>query len=290
MKRLSLICASIIVVLGMSACKDTNTDSNIGLSAEELALLQSENRVLKDQLAEKDSVLNESILLFNEIEENLSMINLKEDEIRLKSKDVELAEDGKQWILQEIQNINYLREANAKKVSSLNKQLKNSNGKIGELEKLINNLLAKIETQDQEIEMLRTELSDLDREYVELLEAYQEQSTLAAETIMELNTAYYAYGTYDELEENGVLVKEGGFIGIGKKMELNDEVNMEYFTKIDISKITKIEMDGGKKIKFISDHPSSSYQLESKDNKHTLTIIDPAKFWKVSKVLVATID
>ena len=67
MKRLSLICASIIVVLGMSACKDTNTDSNIGLSAEELALLQSENRVLKDQLAEKDSVLNESILLFNEI-------------------------------------------------------------------------------------------------------------------------------------------------------------------------------------------------------------------------------
>ncbi|MFD1553557.1 hypothetical protein DNU06_07730 [Putridiphycobacter roseus] len=290
MKRLSLICVSILVVMSMSACKDSTTESTIGLNAEELAKLQSENRVLKGELAEKDSVLNESILLFNEIEENLSMINLKEDEIRLKSKNVELAEDGKQWILQEIQNINYLREANAKKVASLNKQLKNSNGKIAELDKLITNLRGKIETQDEEIEMLRTELSDLDREYVELLEAYQEQSTLAAETLIELNTAYYAYGTYQELAENGVLVKEGGFIGLGKKMELSDEVNMEYFTKIDISRVTTIEMDGGKKIKFISDHPSSSYQLESNDTKHKLTIIDPAKFWKVSKVLVATID
>ena len=281
---------SSLIAIGMIACTTDTTETLSGIDAEELAKLKSENRILQSQLNEKDSVLNESILLFNEIEQNLAIINLKEDEIRFKSQDVELAEDGKQWILQEIQNINYLREANQKKIKSLNAQLKNSNGKIAELDKLITSLSSKIQVQDQEIEILRSELSDLDKEYVELLEAYQEQSTLAAETILELNSAYYAYGSYKELKSNGVLVKEGGFIGIGKKTELNDNFNEDYFTKIDITKNTKIEINGGKKVKLISDHPSSAYSVKTEGTKHLITISDPKKFWKVSKYLVAVTD
>ena len=279
-----------IVAASMSACTNDTTDNSAGMDAEELALLKSENRALQSQLNEKDSVLNESIMLFNEIEDNLAKINLKEDEIRFKSKDVELAEDGKQWILQEIQNINYLREDNQKKLKSINAQLKNSNSKISELQKLITSLQSKIEVQDQEIEILRAELSDLDKEYVELLEAYQEQSALAAETSMELNTAYYAYGSFAELESNGVLVKEGGFIGIGKKTELNDNFNEDYFTKIDITKINTIEINGGKKVKLISDHPSSAFSIKTDGTKHIITISDSRKFWKVSKYLVAVTD
>ncbi|MFK8038880.1 MAG: hypothetical protein AB8B74_11355 [Crocinitomicaceae bacterium] len=276
--------------LMMIACTTNTTDAPNTMDAEELAKLKSENRALQASLSEKDSVLNESLLLFNEIEENLAKINLKEDEIRFKSKDVELAEDGKQWILQEIQNINYLREANQKKIKTLNKQLKNSSGKITELENLISGLSSKIELQDQEIELLRTELSDLDREYVELLEAYQEQSVLTAETIQELNTAYYTYGSFDELESNGVLVKEGGFIGIGKKTELNANFNEDYFTEIDVNKVSEIEVSGGKKIKLVSDHSSSSYSIETNGTKHILSISDPSKFWKVSKYLVIVTD
>jgi DNA repair exonuclease SbcCD ATPase subunit len=279
-----------ILTFILGACTNDNTTDSSAIDSEEFAKLQSENRLLQSQLNEKDSVLNESIMLFNEIEENLAKINLKEDEIRFKSQDVELAEDGKEWILQEIQNINYLREANQKKIKSLNAQLKSSNGKISELEKLIASLTAKIEVQDQEIDMLRAELSDLDKEYVELLEAYQEQSSLAAETIMELNTAYYAYGSFEELEANGVLVKEGGFIGIGKKTELNDNFNEDYFTKIDITQVNEIEINGGKKVKLISDHPSSAYSVKTDGTKHMLTITDAKRFWKVSKYLVAVTD
>lgn len=272
------------------ACKTDTTESTNNFDAEELAKLKTENRLLQTQLNEKDSSLNESILLFNEIEENLAKINLKENEIRFKSKDIELAEDGKQWILQEIQNINYLREANQKKIKSLNAQLKKSGNNISELEKLMSGLQSKIEIQDEEIELLRTELSDLDREYVELLEAYQESTSLAAETIVELNTAYYAYGSFEELETNGVLVKEGGFIGIGKKTELDDNFNEEYFTKVDITKTNEIKISGGKKVKLISDHPSNSYKIESSGTNHLLTIKDARKFWKVSKYLVAVTD
>lgn len=276
----------------ISACNTSpeSTDSLGNEESEKMARLRSENRALESQLLEKDSVLNESIMLFNEIEENLAMINLKEDEIRFRSNDLELAEDGKQWILQEIQNINYLREANQKKVSELNGQLKNKNLQIEEFKSMVSSLMNKIEVQEEEIEMLRVELSDLDKEYVELLEAYQEQSQIAAETIRELNTVYYAYGTEQELIENGVIVKEGGFIGIGKKTALKGDLNDAYFTKVDLSQKRQIDVMGGAKVRFITDHPSSSYEIVSTGQKHSIKIIDPKTFWKVSKYLVVVVE
>jgi hypothetical protein len=283
---------SLIATLSLVSCNlNEGSDTEAGGSAdgEELAKLRSENRDLKDQLVAKDSMLNESIMLFNEIEHNLAMINLKEDEIRLRSNDVELAEDGKQWILQEIQNINYLREANAKKVEELSASLDDKNLQIEEFQKLVSELLNKIQVQEEEIEMLRVELADLDREYVELLEAYQEQTELAIETMQELNSAYYAYGSTSELLANEVIVKEGGFIGIGKKATLKSDFNDEYFTPIDMMKTKSIEVIG-KKVKFITDHPSSSYELISNGDNHQIKIKDPKSFWKVSKYLVVVVD
>lgn len=280
---------SLFIVTLFMACNTSpeTTDSVNSGDSEELARLRSEVRDLENKLVEKDSVLNESIMLFNEIEENLAKINLKEDEIRFRSNDIELAEDGKQWILQEIENINYLREENQKKVGELNKQLANKNVEISELKILVSNLMNKIEVQEEEIEMLRVELSDLDKEYVELLEAYQEQSQIAAETIRELNTVYYAYGSEKELIENGVIVKEGRFLM--RKTELRGDLNDEYFTQIDLTKKDKIEVVG-KKVKFITDHPSSSYEIISEGQNHTIQINDPKTFWKVSKYLVVVVD
>ncbi len=283
--------ALLTLTTGLFSCKsDVTTTESSPNNNEELAMLKSEKRELEAQLAAKDSVLNESILLFNEIEDNLAMINFKEDEIRIKSQDVELAEDGKQWILQQIQNINQLREDNKRKVNQLTKQLKSKNNKIASLEKLVASLQGKIVDQDVEIDILRAELENLDREYVELLEAYQTQSTMTLELMQEANKVYFAYGTEKELVANGVIVKEGGFIGIGKKANLKGDFNDEYFTEVDLTKTESIAVEGGKKIKIITDHPSSSYTVDSKEKQHTIKISDVKNFWKVSKYLVVIVD
>lgn len=287
MKNFSIFLMTLVV---LSSCSGSeNTENGSSESNDELARLRSENRDLQAQLEEKDSVLNDAIMLFNEIEENLAMINLKDDEIRLRSTNVELAEDGKQWILQEIQNINYLREENGKKIEELNKMLKSDKLQIAELQNMVNNLLHQIQVQEEEIEMLRLELSDLDREYVELLEAYEEQTEIAFETLKELNKAFYAYGTEDELVENGVIVKEGGFIGINKKISLKADFNDDYFTQIDLSKDKIIEIVG-KKFRFITDHPSTAYSTVSLGQSHKIVIEDPKSFWKVSKYLVVVVE
>jgi len=277
------------ISLLLLSCNSGTSDNNSSSSdSEELARLKSENRDLQNKLLEKDSVLNDAIQLFNEIEENLAMIHLKDDEIRLRSTNVELAEDGKQWILQEIQNINYLREANQKQHQQ-NKKVKNQNLQIDEFQKMITNLMQQISVQDEEIEMLRLELADLDREYVELLEAYQEQTEITLETLKELNKAFYAYGTEEELVANGVIVKEGGFIGINKKVALKSDFNDDYFTQIDLQKTKSIQVVG-KKYRFITDHPSTSYTVTSSGQNHKITIQDPKTFWKVSKYLVVVVE
>lgn len=287
MKYFSIVLFLSIIV---SACNTSTPDGEVSAQeSEELARLKSENRELQNQLHDKDSALNDAIMLFNEIEENLAMINLKDDEIRLRSTNVELAEDGKQWILQEIQNINYLREANQKKVEELNKMLKADNLQIQELQTMVNNLMGQIQLQEEEIEMLRLELSDLDREYVELLEAYQEQSQITFETLKELNKVFYAYGTEEELVSNGVIVKEGGFIGFNKKVSLKDDFNDEYFTQIDLQKDKTIQVTGSK-FRFITDHPSTSYETVTNGQNHKIIINDPNSFWKVSRYLVIVVD
>jgi len=287
MKKFSL---AILFSAVLISCNTGTPDTTISAEeSEELARLKSENRDLQSKLVEKDSVLNDAIMLFNEIEENLAMINLKDEEIRFRSTNVELAEDGKQWILQEIQNINYLREENQKKVQELNKQLKNKNLQIAEFQIMINNLLHQITVQEEEIEMLRLELADLDREYVELLEAYQEQTEITVETFKELNKAFYAYGTEAELISNGVIVKEGGFIGMNKRTALKNDFNDEYFTQIDLSQQKTIEFVG-KKYRFITDHPSSSYEVVSTGQSHKIVVQDPNSFWKVTKYLLIVVD
>lgn len=280
----------LLISFFVAACNTGTPDETVSSEeSEELARLKSENLELQNKLHDKDSALNDAIMLFNEIEENLAMINLKDDEIRLRSTNVELAEDGKQWILQEIQNINYLREANQKKVEELNKMLEADNLQIQELQTMVHNLMGQIQLQEEEIEMLRLELADLDREYVELLEAYQEQSQITFETLKELNKVFYAYGTEDELVANGVIVKEGGFIGMNKKIGLRDDFNDSYFTQIDLSK-DKIIQVTGKKIRFITDHPSTSYNIVSLGQSHKIVINDPNSFWKVSRYLVIVVE
>jgi DNA repair exonuclease SbcCD ATPase subunit len=256
---------------------------------DEVTRLQNELKALQQDIEERDALLNESISTFNEIQENVAKISLKEQEIRLKSGDAKLTPDQKEWILEELKHINYLREENIRKINSLNKQIKDRDIRIIELQTMVNRLADQVQSQEDLITSLQTELADMDREYSKLFDAYMEQSQLALETMKELNKVYYVYGTLDELKQNNVVVQEGGFIGIGKKAAIKDGFNEDYFTAADKHKLSKITVVG-KKLRIISDHPSDSYKIEEKGGSKVIQITKPGEFWKISKYLVVIVD
>lgn len=275
-----------LILFAFTAC-NTDSSNNTDENQEEVAeLIELKNKVAQLELenSQKDSVLNETFSFFNDIQINLLKITSKQDEIRLKSSDTELTNDDKEWILQEINNINFLRNQNAKTVASLRKQLKDSGIEITELKDMVDGLVKQIHDKDLQIASLQDQLADVNMEYANLFDEYQQQVELALDVMKEMNTVYYAYGTLEELIENGVLMKEGGFIGIGKKTNMAEDFNQKYFEKLDKTKVREIRIVG-KKPKIATDHPLSSYDW----NGDRLIIKDSDKFWRISSYLVITV-
>lgn len=282
----------IVLVLSLisffiSSCSD-ESNAVSEKKNERVAELESELSQIKLDNELKDNLVNESLTFFNEIQSNLESIQLKKNEIRLKSQNSELTEDDKTYIIEQIKYINYLREENGKKVNQLNNTLKESGLRIVELENLIERLMKEIDVKDQEISLLQEELNSVNAEYSKLFDAYIEQTIIVDELKGQINTGYYTYGTYKELSENKVVEKKDGFIGIGRKTALVDNFNEDYFIKIDIYKKKDIFVEG-LKVKFITDHPSSSYSLEKDENNTKISITNPQEFWKVSKYLVVIV-
>ena len=96
--------------------------------------------------------------------------------------------------------------------------------------------------------------------------------------------------TSKELIAQGVLTKEGGFIGIGKAEKLKEDFNKNYFTQIDITESMSIPL-ACKKAKLITTHPSGSYKFDGPEGKiEKLTITNSEEFWSVSKYLVVVVE
>lgn len=279
---------SLFVVSTLLSCKQ---DPVSGESVDSAKVADLENEIAQLRLDQqlKDSVINESLAFFNEIQSNLEAIALKKDEIRLKSDNPEASNNDKEWILEEIRHINFLREENAKKVAQLNSQIQKSGLKIKELEAMIERLVNDIHARDEQIASLQNELESMDVEYSKLFDAYQEMNLRVDNLTDELHRAYYTYGTTSELVKNGVIEQKNGFIGIGKKVSLLDDFNEKYFAAVDFTQDKELFIEGNN-LRMITDHPSSSYQLIPNGANTKLKINNPHDFWKISKYLVIVVD
>jgi seryl-tRNA synthetase len=184
-------------------------------------------------------------------------------------------------------------------VGELEKKLKSSKYKNAEYVKVIEGLKKRIEEQNQQIESLQKELAEKNimiqglNEDVKSLSANvdtlkslsSEQKKKIENQTQSLNTVYYVVGTSKELKEHGVVDRSGGFIGMGKTSKLSTSINTDYFTKIDLTKVTKIPVQSDKAV-VISSHPDGSYSFEGSKPIQNLVVSDPQKFWSLSKYLV----
>jgi len=282
-----------ILTFSLIACQqEEKKEGAADAENPDMEKLREENEKLKSDLATRDESMNESIRLFNEIEDNLSAIRQKEKVINLsRNNDPEFQQDQKERIIEEIQLINSLLEENKNKVNLLRSKLSKADIKVGEMDKMIEALVKKVEEQETLIVELRDELAKYDIAMAELTATLNETMAVVEEKDAELNKAWFVFGTTKELKEQGVVTKEGGFIGLGKIVKMREDFNQEYFTQIDITKTKEIPL-GAKKVKILTTHPAGSYKLvNSADEKvEKLQITNPDKFWSVSKYLCMIVE
>jgi predicted nucleic acid-binding Zn-ribbon protein len=261
-------------------------EPKVNREADSLAAL---NRAMGESLSEKDSNMAELIAAFNEIQENMSYIRQKQgmiNEVATKGGDVE---SKKRTILDGMQTINTIMDENKAKVKGLTEKLSKSNSKISELEKFVNNLNALVNQKDSEIVTLKTDLETKNFQIGELNKRVEGLKQESGSKTKVINTAYFTAGTKKELTAKGVITREGGFIGIGKREKLSDQFNTANFQKIDITEFKSLKLEATK-IKLITTHPAGSYVIQSKDATSTLIINDEETFWSANKYLVVLIE
>lgn len=271
------------------ACNDDELE-------EKIIKLEAEKIEAEAQIEGKEALIIDFIASMNEIEANLTMIKERENIItaRFDKGNVEMNNTMKSQIMEDIELINNLLIDNKEKMEALNARFRKSekqfNFKIKELETMIESLAQRIQEKDVEIADLHIQLAEANKQLMVLFQEYNNRIEELGEQEDKLNTAYYCYGSSKELIEQGVLSKKGGFIGIGKTEKLSKDFNKKYFTQIDISIVDEIELMS-KKIKIITNHPSTSYKTEGKDGAiDKLKILDAKAFWSSSKYLVIIVE
>lgn len=276
---------TLFLITVLFACKEEPQQRT---DTADIALLKSQMEQMELDAQLKDSIVNESLSFFNEIQENLLAIGVKEESVRQQSGDTEIANNEREMVLNEIRQINNLRTDNAKKMTQLQDQMKNSGMKIIELEAMVNRLMQQLADKDAEIQSLQKELEQKNKDFARLFDAYQEKDYQIDLMKEDMNTAYYVYGTEKELLKNEVISKNKGFVGIGKKVRLKEDFNENYFTKID-KRSKKDFLISGDKIELISTHPTSSYDLIPVGENTKLVVKDAKGFWKVSQYLIVVV-
>lgn len=278
MKKLTLLG---LCLATMVACKQEKpkTDSALVLQRDSL------NQII----AQKDNEINDMMSTMNEIEEGFREISEAENRVSI-AKDGEGA-NKQQRIRENMQFIQQTMKQNRELINKLRQQLRESSFKGGQFKRAIENLAAQLEEKDRQIQQLRAELDAKDIHISELDESIANlntdvsnltaESSRKSETInaqdKELNTAWFVFGTKNELKEQNIYVK-------GKVLQSN--FNKEYFTKIDIRIDKEIKLYS-RSAEMLTAHPSNSYTLQRDANKqYVLRITNPQLFWSTSKYLV----
>ena len=282
MKRILIIA---IAALALTGCQEKKNTA---------AVSQTDGRIdsLQRIIDQKDNELNDVISTFNEIQEGFRLIELAE-------KNVSIIKDGEatnkpEQIRESIRSIQQRMQHNRELIARLQQQVREGSSRSEELRRTINNFVKELEAKNNELQQLRTELQEKDIRIAELdntvstlnsdVTQLREETAKKTETInnqdVQLNSAWYVFGTKKELQEQNIYQK-------GKVLQSN--FNKNYFTKIDIRVDKEIKLYS-KSARMLTSHPAGSYTLQpDAQQQYVLRITNPQQFWSTSKYLVVLV-
>ena len=266
---------------------------------DQLNQIESHNFNLTENIQDRDSVINDFVSTFNEIDENLTFIHQRRNQLTLEASQ-EMNSNRKSEILDDIRLMDSMLVASSKHIEDLEKRLKDSGVRMRSFENRIASLNQTITQNTTEMEELRRVVEEKDYQIAELstrIDQYQTELDVKneelyikemdiLETNRQMNTAYYALGSYKELKEQGIVDRTGGLLGLGSTKTIQQNLRNEYFTPLDIREIKTIPI-ASKTAKIITEHPDDSYELVMEDGLISALVIEnPDEFWRISKYAV----
>ena len=271
-----------IAILFLSAC---------GHQAQEL---QTQNQKTQDSLMvvvqQKDSALTDFVNSIDRIQANLDSVKTVAHVLKVNSE----AKASTGTIVEDVKLLGRMIIADNKALAALEVRLKKSDKKNASLEDMVHRLGVELNYKDTEIVGLQETLVETNNTLQITLAQLNDSINVAVRERQkigmmqaDLNTVYYAIGTMKALKHEGIVTKEGGFIGIGREAVLSNNVNSSAFIKADKTVLQHVALDAGF-VSVITEHPTDSYTVTKTVNA-SLDITNADAFWSKSKYLVVVI-
>ena len=278
-------------ILFLVACTLSLSACNTGGQQD---AIQQERDSLQRIINEKDMELDDIMGTFNEVQEGIRRINEAEGRVTIADGSPESA-STREVIHENMEFIQQAMQQNREMIAQLQEKLKNSSIKGTKMQQTIESLQTQIDAQAARIQELEASLAEKDalieaqgdaiaglsNNVASLTEENKAKTEKVQQQDKELNTAWFVFGTKNELKEQKILDK-------GDVLKSGD-FNKDYFTKIDIRYDKDLKFYS-KSAQLLSTHPAGSYKLaKNKDGEYELHITNPQKFWSVSKYLVVQV-
>lgn len=256
--------------------------------------LQTQNQKTQDSLMvvvqQKDSALTDFVNSIDRIQANLDSVKTVAHILKVNSE----AKASTGTIVEDVKLLGRMIIADNKALAALEVRLKKSDKKNASLEDMVQRLGVELNYKDTEIVGLQETLVETNNTLQITLAQLNDSINVAVrerEKIgmmqADLNTVYYAIGTMKTLKHEGIITKEGGFIGIGREAVLNNNISASAFIKADKTVLQHVALDAGF-VKVITEHPTDSYTVTNTVSA-SLDITNADAFWSKSKYLVVVI-
>lgn len=282
MKTSGLIFA--VMLAAIVSCNTTTTEE-----VQKIKNLAQADSMKAAQASQKDSLITSYLNDLNDIQENLDRIKEREKIITMNPS--EMNPDDKQTVVAELKELDNWIVMNDRKMNGLELRLRRMDNKNSKLESLVSHLTQEVAEKDEEIEALQAKLSKAS-DSIKLITMRFDDSIVVIRkqraTISALNTVYYITGTMKQLQEKGVINRQGGFVGLGRVASLNGNADNSMFTKVNLNNLTGINLHG-KFRRLITTHPDKAYEIITNGKTDSIAITMPSTFWSESKYLVVAI-
>ena len=292
MKKIQFIIVSALLAGAMSSCV---------VSSSKYEALQAERDSLAMVATSATTDYESSLQTLNEIEDALRIIRESENIIMMENQ-----EGNTNYALSQIEAIDRSIQQNKAKIAELEQQLAESGSKSKQLNATITRLKNELNEKDTYINNLREELNvskaqvaeltgqveDLNKNVQDLSENInnlnaqnaEQQATIQRQDAT-LHTVYYMVAPISTLEGLG-LAERGGLFSKDKAAV---DINKNAMISADKRDLRVIPLNT-KKATILTNHPESSYQLTTDDDKMlSLEIVDAEAFWNISNYLIISI-
>jgi|GEM_PF-4203990 septal ring factor EnvC (AmiA/AmiB activator) len=248
-------------------------------------ILKEQNKTLVNTAIDKNKQIENYRNLISSLDHRLQQIRLRNKPLAVSVEDAEFSTSS---IDQKLVLIEDFLEQSRYELSVMESNLRKNEVDMRAYDKQLNTMRGHLQEQFEEVDQLQSQLTDSKI----AIEAHQQNEEELARAVEEkeneLDKAWFAFGTFEELEAKSVVEKRGGILGLGAVKSLTPEFNKKYFTEIDIDEVNRIPIMS-KKAEIITNHPRESYEVVGKDQIEYIEILDAEKFWSVSKYLTVVV-